>query len=275
MKREPTAVKCFDVVVLIFAGLVMISYIFYVGGWLGKEYYNPVSNALYAVLNLLVTVLIAYKISYFSAQGQNIKHQKNIAKTSIRHIRVYLSNLYNLEKIIEDKIEKIKYENLPNAKIYEQYLVECRNHIISIKNGILSSEQDFKDIVGKEFKVESSLIAKMQSDMIELKRKYEKIKNQKTQEKATAEEVNKIKHEIGDIKTSIEKTKMELPFGEPFRYFPSTHTQGVSATPVFSHAVRYPGSFFGGEDNEPWAAVTAFKSSDPQIKKGSGDGETM
>lgn len=261
MKNE-SLMNWYDKVVLLLAATVMLIYIWFVSGGFGGELENSLSNALFAVLNILVTVFFAYKISYFSAHSQNLLHQKKLARTSIRHIRGYLKSLFTLELIIEEKIEATDDE------LFKQYLLEFRNHTRNIKEGILSSENDFKDIVGEEFEEENSLIVQMSSELVEMKKKYDQIKQlQKEKREATAEEIDRLKEEIEQNRKGIQQDMIRLPFGEPFK----VSSSGVSL-PVFS-----------GEDYQllkPWTEPIKFPGipdmpTSLQFEPGSGGGDDL
>lgn len=217
--------RWYDYIFIFLAILVIIAYIIFASGVYIKDLHNTLSNSLAAVINILATVFFAYRISFFTAQN----HQKKIAKTSIRRIRDYLKSLYNLEVVIEEKIKDVE-----KNKLFKQYLMEFRNHIVNIKNSVLSSEYDFKDIVGAEFKEEHSLVAQMGNDIIELKNKYDKLKQQESKDDSVPEEVNQLKEEIDSIRRDINQNRDKLPLGEPFAFVPSTNPSGVTATPFFS-----------------------------------------
>lgn len=208
--------------------LTIIAYIVFASGIVLKEMQNPLSNGLFAFLNMLATFFIAYRISYFSHRN----HQKTLAKASIRHIRNHLSNLGNLKKIIDLKKKNCEDE------LVDQYLDEFKNHVINIMDGIRASEYDFNDIVGNEFKQESLLADQIIAYVTELKQQNRHLEELRKSDESKREEFEKKLESIQQIKKDIDDKVSKLPFGRSLTSIPMSASSLATIsgeTPISSY----------------------------------------
>ena len=70
MKRE-RSFRWYDAIILPIAAIIMLAYIAFSSGVFGKEYQNVLSNAVFAILNMVMTIWFMYKISYFVTTSQS------------------------------------------------------------------------------------------------------------------------------------------------------------------------------------------------------------
>ena len=205
---ENRKIRLDEYIFIIIGFLLVVVYVLFSSGAIFKDLSNPLSNVLFTILNLLATVYIAFKISYFSFLEQNLENQKKLAKTSVRHIRTYLANIQRLIMIVEGK-----YSNVTDD-IYKQYFSEIQNHLENVKNGIISSESDFKDLVQQEYKEESEALSKISEDISKIHNMQLELKQvQEKQEKSTYDNVQKLKDDMSKVRTEINNNLNKLPFG--------------------------------------------------------------
>ena len=199
--------KILDIALLLGA-ITIILYILFSSGVVLPDLANPLSNVLFAILNMIVTIYTSFRISYFSFLRQNEENQKKVAKTSIRHIRNYLVQVHNLISIIEEK------SSIVSDDLFKQHLLEIENHLKNIANGIKSSENDFKDIVNEEYKEENEIIAMIMNNLSELQEKQKELKEiQDAHEQSTLNKVNDIQKDIREVRVDLNKNISNLPFG--------------------------------------------------------------
>lgn len=181
--------------------VIVILFILFYSGIILSRFSNILSNALSAAFNIIASIIIAYKISYFSFHSQEKKLQRKLATVSIRHIRIYRANLSNLKKIVEGK------KRIVRQKIIKQYFTEINNHIEHIIGDVFASELDIKQtvegLVDEKYKEDSHISIKLQQDVEKLKRLQDK-KYKKSLEK-----------QIEELRSDIEEQVASLPFGYP------------------------------------------------------------
>jgi hypothetical protein len=168
------------------------------------------TNTMFAIINLFATVYISKKISVWGWQTENIENQKKIAKTSIRHIRNYLTSILKLLKITNEKVEISKDE------LNKQFFKEIKNHLEILYSGVKQSESDFKEIVNEELQEQNLLETEISGILDTLQEKNEKLKEleQKTTDKTT--EIESLRKEIKKLKEEVSSKSISLPFGNSF-----------------------------------------------------------
>lgn len=169
---------------------------------------NSLSTFLFQLLTMILGIYIAFRITTISVMNKTIELQKNTAKTAIRHIRGYQWNVETLVEIIKKKIS-----DSSNNKIKES-LIEINHHLASLSMGIGLSENDFKDILGEEFKEEHLLITKLNNNIDLLNKKVKEVKNlSKKKEQADRERIDGLNEEIQDLRNKISSNITSLPIG--------------------------------------------------------------
>ena len=197
----------YDYILFLGSCVIVILFVLFLSGIFLGELANSLSNVLFAGFNILASIFVAYKISYFGFHSQEKYLQKKLAKAAIRHLRYYGKYLTNLKTIVEDKKESV------NQKIIKQYFTEINNHIEHIIKGVLASEVDIKEtiegLVDEEYKEENEMLGKVQKDLEKLRRLQEK------KDSAKEGRIKTIEKEIESLRTDIGDQVTSLPFGYP------------------------------------------------------------
>lgn len=201
------------------------------------ELMNPLTTFSFQLLTLIATVYIAFKLTKIAVMNKTIELQKNTAKTAIRHIRGYQRNLSSLIEIIKEKVEKVSSEK------HKDSLTEINHHLEYFSIGIALSENDFKDILGEEFKEEHLLLVKVASDIEQANRKIVQLEDLRKEEKAgNKEKIDELNNEIEKLRGKISKDISELPISGSVRSvsgIPSTVYDAIIAqTPSLTKSYR-------------------------------------
>lgn len=202
------------------------------------EIMNPLSTFLFQLLTLILGVYIAFRITTISVMNKTIELQKNTAKTSIRHIRGYQWNVEALIEMIKKKISDFTDNKLKDS------LTEINHHLVNLSIGISLSENDFKDILGEEFKEEHLLITKLNNDLDLLNRKVNEVKKlSKKKEQTDKERISALETEILELKKEISSDINRFPISysispEMITPFPSgvTRVLGNSVAKIVTGA---------------------------------------
>jgi len=174
---------------------------------------NLLSTFLFQLLTLILGVYIAFRVTTINVMNRTIELQKKTAKTAIRHIRGYRSNIEALIRIIKNKMSDCNDIKLKDV------LTEINNHLENLSIGISLSENDFKDILGEEFREEHLLITKIDNDIELLKRKIDEEKRlSKKKEKANEKRIEDLNEEIKKLKSQISLDIYKLPITTPTPY---------------------------------------------------------
>lgn len=171
---------------------------------------NSLSIFLFQLLTMLFGVYIAFRITTISVMNKTIALQKNTAKTAIRHIRGYQWNIVALIELIKKKISHSNDNKLKNI------LTEIDHHLVNLNMGISLSENDFKDILGEEFKEEHMLITKLDNDIELLNKKVNEVKKlSKKKEKLDKERIKALNEEIRELRKDISINIDDFPIIKP------------------------------------------------------------
>lgn len=143
--------------------------------------------------------------------SKTIELQKNTAKTAIRHIRGYHRSVENLIEIIKKKMSDSKDDKLMDT------LTEINHHLDNLSMGIRLSENDFKDILGEEFKDENLLLTKLNNDIALLNKKITEVKKLgKKREQVDKERIDNLNEEIKNLRNNISSDINSLPITSSF-----------------------------------------------------------
>jgi len=185
---------------------------------------NPLTTFSFQLLTLVATVYIAFKLTKIAVMNKTIELQKNTAKTAIRHIRGYQRNLDSLIKIIKEKVEKTSSEKQKDS------LTEINHHLENFRIGIALSENDFKDILGDEFKEEHSLLLKVMHDLEESNSKIKQLEDlRKEDETGNKEKIQELTDEIDRMRERISENILDMPI--------SGWRGNIIEQPAFSKAI--------------------------------------
>jgi hypothetical protein len=200
---------------LLLTAVILIIFVILIQGEVIWNQYdtNPLINVVLTILNLIGSVIITWKIGKWGWASESYKNQKKVAKTAIRHISNYNSQLSQLMAIVVDA--KIDTKDL----LGKQRLKEIFNHLSIIKSGILATENDFRELVNEEIVEQNireeeikQLISKYSEKSDELKKA--RTKNEENHEiiKNLTDEKNKLRRELSRkvLPSSIGNNNYEL-----------------------------------------------------------------
>lgn len=71
-------IRWYDLLICVFCFFIIIAYILFSSGTIINDMQNPLSNALFALFNIISTLFIAYKISIVYESQRNYKHQRRL-----------------------------------------------------------------------------------------------------------------------------------------------------------------------------------------------------
>jgi len=121
----------------------------------GRNLLTVVSTFLFQILNLVLAVYFAVRITTKSVIDKVTEKQKGIAKTAIRQNIISQSINNNIIKIVKEKIECFKNTKMKDA------LNDINNHLEILSQSIGSSEFAFKDILDEELREEHQTWSKI------------------------------------------------------------------------------------------------------------------
>jgi hypothetical protein len=206
-KREKFLNSPFERYIFYLALVVAIVYLLFVSGIILNNLSNPLSNVLFAVINIFASIFIAYKTSYFLAESAERQTQKKLATSSIRHIRSYSTNLKNLKKIVDSRKDTTK------QTITKQYFTEISNHIDHIMVDVLASEIDVKEsvegLIDEEYREEKQIELKLTHDLEKLRELLKEI------DTAKGKKISELEGKIAELRSTIGEQVTSLPFAYP------------------------------------------------------------
>jgi len=177
------------------------------------ELMNFVTMLLFQFWQLAFVIYFAVRITTFSLTDKTIEKQKSIAKTAIRQIRDTQFMTENLIGIVGSKIDSFKADKMIDT------LKEINNHLNSLSINITSSESNFKDILGEEFKEEHILWAQIKDSVGLLSEKAKEERNlRKKKEKEDKARQSELKNEIKELSNRISTDISSLPITSPAHF---------------------------------------------------------
>jgi len=197
-------------VVLILCFVAIIIYLIYSSEVLKtNESETIIVNISLSLLNLFATIFIATRISMWGWQNENLKNQKKVAKTSIRHIRGYLTQILKIQRIILSKIED--KDSLDKRDLEELY-----NHIDILYSGIHSSEIDFQELVSEELIEQNQAEIEVMKILTELSGTKKELKSLKENETDNQENIEKLLKKVKSLEHDLEIEKSKFNFSNPY-----------------------------------------------------------
>jgi len=196
-------------VIFIFAIIVVLLYIILNSEISTQQELNRsvVTNTLFTIINLFAAFYIARKVSLWGWQSNTTDNQKKIAKTAIRHNRGSLASILKLIKITRNKLDKVEDE------LTKQYIVEIKNHLEMIYNGLKNSEADFNEIVGEELKEQNILEVEISDLYNEIETKSNKLNEISSFANDKDEEIADLKEQLRQKENELSTKISRLPFG--------------------------------------------------------------
>jgi hypothetical protein len=197
-------------VILLLCLIVLILYLIYSSEILkSTETETIVINFSLALLNLFATIYITSRIGLWGWQNDNLKSQKKIAKTSIRHIRGYLTQIVKIQRIIFSKIEE-------NDNVDKRDLKELSNHLEIFYSGIQSSEIDFKELVNEELIEQNQAEIEVMKILSELSKTKNELKLMKENKAENHGKIVELTNKVKSLKLDLETEQSKFNFSSPF-----------------------------------------------------------
>lgn len=190
--------------------LTIIAYVIYSSQILqGKSIETVIINITFALLNIFATIYIASRVSLWGWNSDNVKNQKKLAKTAVRHIRGYLTQIIKIQRIISKKLEEDRDKDKRDLK-------EINNHLEILFTGIKSSEADFKEIVNEELKEQDVVEKEIGKILEELEDKNNELENLKQDKDSSNKKVKELEKSVSKLESDLHRSKNKLLFDNPY-----------------------------------------------------------
>jgi len=225
----------------------------------GRNLLTVVSTFLFQILNLVLAVYFAVRITTKSVIDKVTEKQKGIAKTAIRQNIISQSINNNIIKIVKEKIECFKNTKMKDA------LNDINNHLEILSQSIGSSEFAFKDILDEELREEHQTWSKIRGLENLVKEKIIQQSEIDKKKVANAEgQINKIASEVSKLRNQISNYKLSLPITGSLKLTEPKYLSGIS--PITLSDVHYPNDWLKIRDE--WRLKPENLSSPYEIGKG-------
>jgi len=190
MKSRKTIKTLIGVVFIVIAAAVIISYCYYSFiSFTSRSTSDLIANTALVILNLAASFFITTQISKFGFT----ESKKELAKSSIRHIRLSWQRIRFVDLMVSKKLSH-------DSRIGKRDLEEIHNHMICMLDEIHNMELDFKDLVNEEYKEEQHIMAELEAINEDMANEIEK-----------STEIDKEK--LDEWKRKVMSKYQDLPFG--------------------------------------------------------------